>query len=282
VILGHKIPAGGGVQDGERVIDILVRHPSTAKFISTKLVRKFVSDDPPQPLVDRVAAVFTKTGGDIKEMLKTIFTSPEFFSQEAHRSKIKSPFELTASAIRALGGDTNGSPRLGQFIGRMGQPLYQCQPPTGYADRADHWVNTGALLERLNFSLALGSNKIPGTTVDLKKVTAGVDVTNEDRVLDRAITILLGGNISSQTRTVLQKQLKEGVPVSGELTLDQNSGEDSDAGEMMRPRAGQNRGLRGMRGWDDQLNGQPAPAQVDPQAAKIFGLVLGSPEFQRR
>ena len=111
IVLGQKIPAGGGMKDGEKVIEILARHPSTAKFISTKLVRRFVSDNPPQSLVDRVAGVYTKTDGDIREMLRTIFTSQEFFASEAYRAKIKSPFELAVSAVRALGGETIGGDR---------------------------------------------------------------------------------------------------------------------------------------------------------------------------
>src|SRR5262245_55152651 len=169
VVLGQKIPAGGGIKDGEMVIDILARHPSTAKFVSTKLVRRFVSDTPPQALVDRVASVYTKTDGDIREMLRTILTSPEFNSREAFRAKIKSPFELAVSAIRALGADVVVPLQTAQFIAKMGEPLYLYQAPTGYPDRADQWVNTGSLLERLNFGLALTSNKIRGASFNLNR-----------------------------------------------------------------------------------------------------------------
>src|SRR5262245_17149791 len=169
IVLGHKIPAGGGIKDGEMVIDILAHHPSTAKFISTKLVRRFVSDTPPQSLVDRVAAVYTKTDGDIREMLRTILTSPEFNSKEAYQAKIKSPFELAVSAVRALGADVVVPLQTAQFIAKMGEPLYLYQAPTGYPDRADQWVNTGSLLERLNFGLALTSNKIRGASFNLNR-----------------------------------------------------------------------------------------------------------------
>jgi uncharacterized protein (DUF1800 family) len=233
VVLGHKIPAGGGINDGEKVIDILVHHPSTAKFIATKLVRRFLSDHPPRSLVDRVAKVYTKTDGDIRQMLKAIFTSKEFYSPEAYRAKIKSPFELVVSAIRAFGGDTTGSPRLAQFIARMGQPLYQYQPPTGYPDRAEQWVNTGALLERLNFGLALSANRIAGTTIDLKRTTAGLDGAPTVRLIDRAMATLLNDEVSAETRAVLEKQLNESKSAGA-------------------------------------------------QTAQVFGLVLGSPEFQRR
>jgi uncharacterized protein (DUF1800 family) len=232
VVLGHKIPAGGGIQDGEMVIDILAHHPSTARFLSTKLVRRFVSDNPPPALVDRLAAVYMKTDGDIRAMLWTLFTATEFYAPGVYRAKIKSPFELAVSSIRALDGDTDGLPRLARFVAKMGQPLYQYQPPTGFPDRAEQWVNTGALLERLNFSLALSAKRIPGTVVNLVHLTAGIDPTQGDRLMARAIDVLLHGEVSPQTRLLLDRQLREDVPVKGE--------------------------------------------------AKVFGLVLGAPEFQRR
>jgi uncharacterized protein (DUF1800 family) len=164
IVLGHRINAGG-VRDGEEVIDILARHPSTARFISTKLVRKFVSDDPPPNLVTHIADLFQKTDGDIREMMSAILTSKEFNAPESAGAKTKTPFEYVASAIRSLGGQTDGSRQLAQAIGRMGQPLYQCQPPAGYPDRGDHWMSSGAVLERLNFAVALTANKLPGTEV---------------------------------------------------------------------------------------------------------------------
>src|SRR5262249_4820032 len=160
----HVIKAGGGIGDGEQVIDILAHHPSTAHFIATKLVRRFVSDNPPQSLVDRVAATYMKTDGDIREMLRTIFYSDEFMSPDNYGQKTKSPVEYAMSAIRSLDGHTNGSQQLAQMIGRMGQPLYQYQAPTGYPDRADEWMSNGTIIERINFAIGLAANRIPGTT----------------------------------------------------------------------------------------------------------------------
>src|SRR5207249_2615579 len=168
LVLGHRINAGG-IKDGEMVIDILTNHPSTAHFIAAKLVTRFVSDNPPESLVSRVAAVYRTTDGDIREMLRTIFTSPEFYSSEAMNSKMKSPFELAVSAIRALNGTTDGSRMLAQIIARMGQPLYQYQPPTGFPDRASEWTSNGSIVERLNFAVALAANRIPGTTVSINE-----------------------------------------------------------------------------------------------------------------
>ena len=209
IVLGHKIPAGGGMKDGLMVLDILTHHPSTAKFIATKLVRHFVADNPPPALVDRVAATFTKTDGDIRETLKTIFFSNEFNSTEAYRAKIKRPFELVISAIRTLGADTNGGPGTHRWIERMGEPLYGFQTPNGYSDAAESWVNTGGLLERMNFGLALASNRIPGVNVNLSKLN-----TDQSKVMDDYLKILLAGEISAATREAMLKQLDKSDPVT--------------------------------------------------------------------
>ncbi len=209
VVLGHKIPAGGGIKDGLMVLDILAHHPSTAKFIATKLVRHFVSDTPPPGLVDRVAATFTKSDGDIRETLKAIFFSKEFNSTEAYRVKIKRPFELVVSAIRTLGADTNGGPGTHQWIARMGEPLYGFQTPNGYSDAAESWVNTGGLLERMNFGLALANNRVQGTTVNLAKTNG-----EQAKVMDEYLKTILAGEISSATREALLKQLEPADPVT--------------------------------------------------------------------
>ena len=153
-----------------------------------------------------------KTDGDIREMLKTIFFSTEFNSKEAYRAKIKRPFELVVSAIRTLGADTNGGPGTHQWIARMGEPLYGFQTPNGYSDAAESWVNTGGLLERMNFGLALASNRIPGTKVDLAKVTTGE--MNQAKVMDESLKTILAGEISAATRETLLKQLAQTDPAS--------------------------------------------------------------------
>jgi uncharacterized protein (DUF1800 family) len=209
-VLGHKIPAGGGIKDGLVVLEILARHPATAKFIATKLVRHFVADDPPAALIERAAAAFTKSDGDIRETLKTIFFSKEFNSPEAYRAKVKRPFELAVSAIRALGAETNGGVGTHQWIARMGEPLYGFQTPNGYSDAAESWVNTGGLLERMNFGLALANNRVPGTRVDLGRLTNGE--TSHAYVLDQTLKTLLAGEISSGTKEALLKQLSDSDP----------------------------------------------------------------------
>src|SRR5215211_1913417 len=210
-VLGVKIPAGGGQEDGRKVLDVLVAHPSTAKFIATKLVRKFVSDTPDPALVRRVADAFRKSNGDIKTTLRAIFTSPEFNSPEARRAKIKTPFELAASALRTLAAEVEVRPALIQWVARMGEPLYGYQAPTGYPDEASYWVNTGALLERLNFSLALVSNRIPGARVDLTRFVGEEAVSSravdQKAVVERFLAVALQGDVSPKSREVLMKQL---------------------------------------------------------------------------
>jgi hypothetical protein len=292
VVLGHTIPAGGGVKDGLMVLDILAHHSSTAKFIATKLVRHFVSDDPPAALVDRVAQTFTKTDGDIREVLKAIFFSPEFNSAEAYRAKVKRPFELAISALRTLGADTNGGPQMHQWIARMGQPLYGFQTPNGYADVAENWVNTGALLERMNFALALVSNRIPGTRVDLSRFVgdlANGQSVDKEKLLTRFITLIVGGEISAQTRATLLKQLNDQVTLPA---LPRMQTVSSNAPVNPFETAFQRGNLPGPGGPQQQQEQERPPQQrqqanispgsIENPVVKIAGLILGSPEFQRQ
>jgi uncharacterized protein (DUF1800 family) len=287
VVLGHKIPAGGGVKDGLMVLDILAHHPATAKFIATKLVRHFVADEPPAALVDRVAQTFLKTDGDIREVLKAIFLSPEFNSTEAYRAKIKRPFELAISAARTMGAETNGGPPFHQWIARMGQPLYGFQTPNGYSDVAEDWVNTGALLERMNFALALVSNRIPGTRVNLAAFAgdmAGDKSVNKEKFLDRLVTTMVGGEISAKTRETLLKQLSDDISVPA-MAGRQSA---STAAPENPFEAGFQRGnLPGLGGGQQQPAPQRPvaslnPASIENPVIRIAGLILGSPEFQRQ
>ena len=250
-ILGHTLPPGGGEQDGVRVIEILSRHPSTARFIAAKLARRFVSDDPPPALVERAAKTFRDSDGDIRKVMVTIISSPEFFSAEAYRAKIKTPLELVASSVRALDGElappAAGGPQpgggfaLAQQVGKLGEPLYQQQPPTGYPDVADAWVNAGALLNRMNFALGLTANRVPGVRVDLARAVGSADRRRPERVLDVLLGSVLQGQATAETRTVLAAQLDN--PEITRATMDDRTNTDVE---------------------------------------KLAALVLGSPEFQRR
>jgi uncharacterized protein (DUF1800 family) len=165
-VLGVKIPAGGGQDDAEKVLDILSRHPSTARFISKKLAQRFVADDPPQKLIDKMARTFRDKNGDIREVMKTMLASDEFFSQTAYRAKVKTPFEMIVSAVRATGAQVDFAFPLARQIADLGEPLYRKLEPTGYSDANSEWVNSAALLARMNFALSLAQNKVPGSKLD--------------------------------------------------------------------------------------------------------------------
>jgi uncharacterized protein (DUF1800 family) len=199
-VLGHKIKAGGGRHDGEQVLDILATHPSTARFIATKLARRFVADQPPQALVDRAAERFRETKGDIREVVRAIVTSPEFFADDTYRAKVKTPFEFVASAVRATSADSTNAMPLVQAMRELGMPPYQCQPPTGYADRADAWVNTGALLGRMNFAVALTDGRLRGLRAPASLLNAPTE-TARNTITDQ----VLAGDLSSSTRTTVEK-----------------------------------------------------------------------------
>src|SRR5262249_19868155 len=160
-ILGRKI-GEHGEKEGEEMLDVLAHHPSTAKFISRKLAMRFVSDNPPQSLINRMADTFEKKDGDIREVLRTMFHSPEFWSADAYRAQMKTPFEFVTSAVRASGADIHDAMPLVQTLNRMGMQLYGMQPPTGYSMKAEAWVNSAALLNRMNFALSLGSGRLQG------------------------------------------------------------------------------------------------------------------------
>ena len=199
VVLGHRIKSGGGKKDGERVLDILPEHPSTARFIATKLARKFVADVPPSGVVDRAAARFRDTHGDIREVVRTIITSPEFFAPAAYRAKVKSPYEFVASAARASNANVTNAVPMVQAVRELGMPLYFCQPPTGYADRADAWVNTGALLNRMNFAIALTHGRMRG-------VKRGDAIGTSDAPgREELFQLALAGDVSESTRTTVAK-----------------------------------------------------------------------------
>jgi len=267
VVLGHKIPSGGGMKDGLLVLDLLAHHPATARFIATKLARHFVSDEPSPKLVDRVATAFTKSDGDIRETLKAIFFSPEFNSPEAYRAKIKRPFELVVSAIRTLGADTNGGPGTHQWIARMGEPLYGFQTPNGYSDAAESWVNTGGLLERMNFGLALASNRVQGTKVDLKKLTAADHGSyDKNQVMDQALKTILAGDISPETRNALLLQIDQPAVVNVPAAPTRAEQPEQMTAQINGPRAQRPR----------------VDANVNDPVTKTVGLILGTPEFQRQ
>ena len=260
IVLGRKVLGGGGIADGERVLDILATHPSTAKFIATKLARRFISDDPPLSVIDRAAAVFLKTDGSIRETLRAIITSPEFFAADAYRAKMRSPFEYVAAALRATSAETDGDRPVLDFIGRMGQPLYGRITPDGYPDRADAWLSSGAMVGRLNFAAALATNRLRGTSVDFSKLVSEVDKANKDAAAARLIALTTNGELSAATRSAIKTSTSEAL--------------------VIKPAPAPANVPAGFSG-----NGNPPPPplpQVTGYVPEMIALLIGSPEFQRR
>ena len=241
-VLGHRIKSGGE-KEGREVLHILAHHPATAKFISTKLAMRFVSDDPPPALIDRMTQTFLKKNGDISEVLRTMFGSPEFWATDSYRAKVKTPLEFVVSAVRTSGAEVSDAMPLAHQLQNFGMPLYGMQPPTGYSMKADAWVNSSALLGRMNFALALTAGKLKGVQVDPGQMLgAGASPTDSQGTLAALENSLLAGNVSRQTH-------------------------DTIAAQMNDPKINQRR-------LDD-------PASP-PNTGAIAGLLLGSPEFQRR
>ncbi|MGC2697976.1 MAG: DUF1800 domain-containing protein, partial [Candidatus Angelobacter sp.] len=240
-VLGRKIKEHGE-KEGEEMLDVLAHHSSTAKFISRKLAMRFVSDNPPQSLINRMAETFEKKDGDIREVLRTMFHSPEFWAADAYRAKMKTPFEFVVSAARASGADIQNALPLVGTLNRMGMPLYGMQPPTGYSMKADAWVNSSALLNRMNFALQLGSGKLPGTSLDPQALLPGAAPADADAALATLEQRILAGDVSAQTHAVMQKQLSD--PQISQRKLDDPN--------------------------------------KKPNYGAIAGLIMGSPEFQRR
>ncbi|MGI8497778.1 MAG: DUF1800 domain-containing protein [Gemmatimonadaceae bacterium] len=287
-VLGHTLAAGRGIEDGEEVLDIVSRHPSTARFIATKLVRRFVSDTAPVALVDRAAATFTSSGGDIREVMRTIVTSPEFFSREAYKSKVKSPFELVVSALRAVGAQPDSTPRTAQIIARLGQPIFGHQAPNGWPETGDAWINTGAILSRINFGLALAGGRIPGVSATGWPDAARLATAPREEQVDGVVRALLGGEASPDTRKILLSGVN---PLAGSVAdADSLVSPDSSTVAMTpveRPtmpdlgNANRPLGRVPVRGGAMRRDPLGRPAELQG-LAQVIGLALGAPEFQRR
>ena len=246
VVMGTSFAAGQGLAEGERLLDLLARHPATATFIARKLAQRFVSDTPPAALVARAAATFRRTDGDLRDVVRTIVTSEEFFAAAAWRAKVKSPFEVVVSALRAMDARADSTPRSAAIVARLGQGIYQHQAPNGWPETGDGWINTGAILGRVNFGVALANGAVPGVSVRRWPLYAALDSMPREQQVDGVVRALLGGDVSAAMRAVL---------LSGTHPLLETS-----------QQAGMNR---------------PARPPQDG-LAEVIGLAIGSPEFQRR
>ena len=210
VVLGEKFPAGGGIEEGERVLDMLSKHPSTARFISTKLARRFVNDEPSDDLIDEMAETFTKTDGDIAAVMATLAQSRVFWAEAKKRSKMKSPLEVVVSSLRALEADVKNAQPLMRWFDRMGEPLYGYLQPTGFPDYAESWANSGTLIARINFGIHLATGRINGVT--LKRLPKDSNGLTTDEALARYSKLLL----PAQDTSVIASEVKKTVPADAE------------------------------------------------------------------
>lgn len=241
-VLGHNVKEHGE-DEGKEMLQMLAHHPSTAHFISTKLAMRFVSDNPPEALVNRMAGTFLKSGGDIRQVLRTMFDSPEFWAPQAYRAKVKTPLEFVVSAVRASGADVSNALPLVQTLNRMGMPLYGAQPPTGYSMKAETWVNSAALLNRMNFALRFTSGRMPGVAFAPERVLGSAEAPSDtNAALARLENTLLAGDLSKQTHETILKHAMD-PQVTGRV-----------------------------------LDDPSRPVNV----GVLAGLILGSPEFQKR
>ena len=260
-VLGHKIKPNGE-DEGKEVLHLLTTSPQTAHFISLKLAQRFVADDPPPALVDRMAKTFEKSKGDIREVLTTLFHSPEFWSESAYRAKVKTPLEFVASAVRATGADVNDAFPLARQIGNMGMPLYSAQPPTGYSMKADTWVSSSALLGRMNFALGLTGGKVRGVKVDAVQLAGGPPTPADATIaLSTLEAKLLAGDVSKQTHDSIIAQIQS---------------------PAKNAQPGMQAGMQGDPQEDKAAQPRSADAERPTDASTIAGLLLGSPEFQKR
>ncbi|MEO7041544.1 MAG: DUF1800 domain-containing protein [Gemmatimonadaceae bacterium] len=203
--LGYDFPAGHGEDEGERLLNIISSRPATAQFIALELCRRFVTDSPSTELVNRAASTFTRTNGNIGEVMRTIIGSPEFFASTTYRAKVKSPFEVVVSTLRALDATPDTLQRDVQAVARLGEPLWGHIAPDGYPETGDAWLNTGSILNRINFGIQIAAGQIPGAS--LKTWPAAATLMSEPRAVqvDSIVAILFGGDVSSQTRKILDE-----------------------------------------------------------------------------
>ena len=265
IILNTKFKEDGS-NEGMKVLHMLATSPQTAHFISTKLAIRFVSDDPPPALVERMAQTFLRTNGDIRQILLTMIQSPEFFTRETYRAKVKTPQDYVISAVRASGADVQSAGALGAAIAELGMPLYGMQTPNGYSMRADPWNSTAALISRMNFALALSSNRLAGVHTDLPSLLkpASTEALGPEAKDQQLEATLLHMNVSDRTRQAILAQITA-PPDQQQASLRQitsKGGRDA---------------LANLRSSQTK----PQPIQ-DPQTALAAGLIFGSPEFQRR
>lgn len=282
VVLGHHLAAGRGIEDGEDVLDILSRDPHTAHFIARKLAVRFVSDDPPPALVERAAQTFLKTDGDIREVVRTIVTSPEFFSRAAYRSKVKSPFELVASSLRALGAQPDTTMRSAQVVAFLGQPMFGHRDPNGWPETGDAWMNSGAILNRINFGAALAGGRLPNVSVAQWSDAERLRNAPREQQVDAVVDAFLGGHVSPDTRQILMEgENPLAQRLSAKVDTTRTMTADTATQMMVDPAMRDARPTKGGQARPVVARGLGRPVQLSG-LTQVVGLAIGAPEFQRR
>jgi len=296
VVMGQKFKENGEME-GRELLHFLATRPATAQFLFRKLAIRFVSDDPPQSLVDRMAKSYLASGGDIPTVLSTLFHSPEFWAAGGFRAKVKTPLEYVVSAVRASGATVDNMQPLVAALRQMGMPLYGAAPPTGYKWDASDWVSTGALVDRMNFALALAANKLPGVTVEwapdvdintlMSDDSAKQVVPTPDSEESRLEPLLVAGGVSDTTRAAALQEFAAQSAVSGVGGASAVSGSSAVGGVGAAPSINANNapktGIAAEAGAPARRNNRaPAADAYEREDQLLAGLLMGSPEFQRR
>lgn len=272
-VLGKNFGPNGGYQEGVDLLTMLAQKPAAAKFISRKIAVRFVSDNPPQTLVDKMAATFLKKNGDIKEVLLTMVSAPEFWNAAAIRQKTKSPFELTISAVRSLQATINQPYQLFNWITKMGEKKYYYLAPTGFPDKGQYWINTGALLNRMNFGLALAAGRIPGVTVDLIALNHHHEPESAENALVTYSKLILPERNLDQTIKRLTPMLNDPELIK-KVEIASQKTTPADASIANNPQ----QTLPNVA----SVNKKNPTGTNSTMLAQVVGVIIGSPEFQRR
>lgn len=292
-VLGHVFTAGGGYEEGVKLIHILATHPSTARFISKKLAIRFVSDNPPQSLVDKMAKTFLEKDGDVRQVLATMVTAPEFWQKEALRGKTKSPFEVAISAVRSTNTEISAPYQLYQWIARMGQKVYNYQAPTGFPDKGQYWINTGSLLNRMNFGLALASGRIPGVEINLLALNNNHEPESAESALKTYSILLMPERnveetVKRLTPMLTDPELVKKIDDAASRTATAKA--TTEEAEMMMENMEDKKRIKKLEGNPSKkINGKKGDnGQLqmstgnNTMLAQVVGIIIGSPEFQRR
>ena len=293
IVLGKKFAGGGGYSEGVELLRMLAHHQSTAKFISKKIAVRFVNDNPPQSLIEKMAKTFLEKDGDIKEVLLTMAVAPEFWATDALREKTKAPFELAISSIRSLDAEVELPFQLNNWITKMGQKLYFYQAPTGYPDKAQYWINTGSLLNRMNFGLALASQRIPGIKFDLAALNNHHEPESANDALRTYCKLLMPErNLESTIQRLTPLLTAPDISKKVNAAADQSSVNHSNDNNLQMNSEEGMMEVTNNSALKEKINRKNKPQSKDiiytasfgnnSMLSQVVGIIIGSPEYQRR